>query len=50
MKCLECKAVFDDPSFTILGQSMCPNCGAILDIIDSNDLFDGFVEGDIEYE
>jgi len=34
MECPECKEVFGDPSMTILGQSMCPACGNILEYTD----------------
>ena len=34
MECPECKEVFSDPSMTILGQSMCPACGNILEYTD----------------
>jgi predicted nucleic acid-binding Zn-ribbon protein len=42
MKCPDCGEVINDPSMAIIGQSMCPSCGNILDFTDviSNEVSD----------
>jgi hypothetical protein len=42
MKCSECDWVEGDLSMAILGQSMCPNCGNIMEFTDviSNEVSD----------
>jgi hypothetical protein len=42
MKCPECGCVEGDPSIALLGQSMCPNCGNIMEFTDiiSNEVSD----------
>ena len=34
MKCSECNEVFNDPFMSVIGQSMCPVCGDILQFTD----------------
>jgi len=47
MKCSECGEVINDPMMTIIGQSMCPNCGNILNF---TDIISNEVSDDEEYE
>jgi hypothetical protein len=34
MKCSRCNEVFGDPFMSFIGQSMCPECGNILEFTD----------------
>ena len=47
MKCPDCDWVEGDPSMTILGQSMCPACGKILDF---TDIISNEVSNEEEYD